>query len=76
MAHALGLARVMLLSVRRQAVRNEALAIPTLIVGAGVVGDHLVKRLMSDPRYGLRPVGFLDSDPMPRTPFSGFAPTR
>ena len=63
-------ARVMLLSVRRQAVRNEALATPTLVVGAGIVGEHLVKRLVSDPRYGLRPVGFLDSDPLPRSDYS------
>jgi len=62
----LGIARVTLLSIRRQAVSTEALATPTLIVGAGVVGEHLVKRLASDPGYGLRPVGFVDSDPPPR----------
>jgi exopolysaccharide biosynthesis polyprenyl glycosylphosphotransferase len=63
----LGLARVVLLSIRSQAVRNHALATPTLILGAGVVGEHLVKRLSSEPGYGLRPVGFLDSDPLLRT---------
>jgi FlaA1/EpsC-like NDP-sugar epimerase len=47
----LGVARVVLLSVRRQAVRIEALATPTLVIGAGVVGDHLVKRLLDEPRY-------------------------
>jgi exopolysaccharide biosynthesis polyprenyl glycosylphosphotransferase len=62
----LGVARMVLLSVRRQAIRTEAFATPTLIVGAGLVGEHLVRRLMSEPRYGLRPVGFLDSDPLPR----------
>ena len=46
---------MMLLSVRRQAVRNPALATPTLVIGAGAVGEHLVERLSSDPRYGLRP---------------------
>jgi exopolysaccharide biosynthesis polyprenyl glycosylphosphotransferase len=66
----LGVARVMLLSVRRQAVRNPALATPTLVIGAGAVGEHLVKRLSSDPRYGLRPVGFLDSDPPPSSDLS------
>jgi exopolysaccharide biosynthesis polyprenyl glycosylphosphotransferase len=60
----LAVARVMLLSIRRQAVRNVALAAPTLIVGAGVVGDQLVRRLDTDPGYGLRPVGFLDADPL------------
>jgi exopolysaccharide biosynthesis polyprenyl glycosylphosphotransferase len=63
----LGAARVMLQTTRRQAVRVEAFATPTLIVGAGVVGDHLVKRLVAEPSYGLRPVGFLDSDPLPRS---------
>jgi exopolysaccharide biosynthesis polyprenyl glycosylphosphotransferase len=60
----LSLARVVLASVRTQARRNHALATPTLILGAGVVGEHLVKRLNSDRSYGLRPVGFLDSDPI------------
>ncbi len=62
----LGAARVMLLAVRRRAVRNGAFATPTLVVGAGTVGERLVKRLNGDPRYGLRPVGFLDHDPLPR----------
>jgi exopolysaccharide biosynthesis polyprenyl glycosylphosphotransferase len=61
----LTMARVVLASVRAQALCNQALATPTLILGAGVVGEHLVKRLTSDRSYGLRPVGFLDSDPMP-----------
>jgi exopolysaccharide biosynthesis polyprenyl glycosylphosphotransferase len=63
----LGMSRVVLLSVRRQAVRIDALATPTLIIGAGIVGEHLVKRLVHEPRYGMRPVGFLDSDPMPKS---------
>ncbi|HEY3727569.1 MAG TPA: exopolysaccharide biosynthesis polyprenyl glycosylphosphotransferase [Solirubrobacteraceae bacterium] len=61
----LGTARTMLVSVRRQATRAETLATPTLIVGAGMIGAHLVKRLVGEPGYGLRPVGFLDSDPLP-----------
>jgi exopolysaccharide biosynthesis polyprenyl glycosylphosphotransferase len=59
----LGLARVVLLWVRSQAVRSAALSTPTLIVGAGLIGEHLVERLTVDRRYGLRPVGFLDADP-------------
>jgi exopolysaccharide biosynthesis polyprenyl glycosylphosphotransferase len=59
-------ARVVLLSVRRQVVRTEALATPTLIVGAGVVGEQLAKRLLAERRYGLCPVGFLDLDPLQR----------
>jgi len=63
----LAIARTLLLSVRRRAMSSEAHATPTLIVGAGVIGSHLVKRLVGEPRYGLRPVGFLDSDPLPGT---------
>jgi exopolysaccharide biosynthesis polyprenyl glycosylphosphotransferase len=62
----LGVARLVLLSIRSQAVSNRALATPTLIVGAGTVGDQLASRLSGDGRYGLRPVGFLDADPLPR----------
>jgi exopolysaccharide biosynthesis polyprenyl glycosylphosphotransferase len=61
----LTVARLVLLSIRRQATRTGSLATPTLIVGAGLVGEHLVKRLTTDPSYGLRPVGYLDSDPLP-----------
>ena len=61
----LAVARAVLLSVRRQATRAKALATPTLIVGAGLVGEHLVKRLVGEPGYGLRPVGYLDDDPLP-----------
>lgn len=58
------LARILLSSVRRHALRTEALATPTLIVGGGFVGAHLTERLLAEPRYGLRPVGCLDADPM------------
>ena len=61
----LAVARAVLLSVRRHAIRTKAFATPTLIVGAGQVGEHLVKRLVSDPSYGLRPIGYLDDDPLP-----------
>jgi len=67
----LTLARLVLGSVRLQAVRNEALATPALIVGAGIVGERLVTRFNADRNYGIRPVGFLDSDPMPR---AGYTP--
>jgi exopolysaccharide biosynthesis polyprenyl glycosylphosphotransferase len=62
----LGGARAVLLSARRRAMRNDAFATPTLVVGAGVVGEHLVRRLAGDRGYGLRPVGFLDANPLPR----------
>jgi exopolysaccharide biosynthesis polyprenyl glycosylphosphotransferase len=37
---------------------------PTLIVGAGRVGNMVARRLMQRPEFGLRPVGFLDNDPL------------
>jgi len=56
----LGAGRAVLVSWRRHARRTGALARPTLIVGAGVVGEHVARRLLGRPEYGLRPVGFLD----------------
>jgi exopolysaccharide biosynthesis polyprenyl glycosylphosphotransferase len=60
----LGIERCVLTSLRRRALRTEAYSVPTLIVGAGVIGSHLVMRLITGPEYGLRPIGFLDADPM------------
>ena len=51
----LGLARAVLVSARRQAMRSEAFSVPTLIVGAGMIGTHLAMRLFAEPGYGLRP---------------------
>ncbi|HTP20019.1 MAG TPA: sugar transferase [Solirubrobacteraceae bacterium] len=70
----LAVARAVLLSTRRQATRSRAFAIPTLIVGAGRVGEHIVKRLVGEPGYGLRPVGYLDDDPLPTFPGAGRDP--
>ncbi|MGH2907890.1 MAG: sugar transferase [Solirubrobacteraceae bacterium] len=60
----LSVARYMLLVVRRRAVSGEVYATPTLIIGAGVIGSHLARRLLGDRSYGLRPVGLLDPDPL------------
>jgi exopolysaccharide biosynthesis polyprenyl glycosylphosphotransferase len=60
----LSVARHMLVVVRRRAVSGEALATPTLVIGAGVIGSHLANRLLGDASYGLRPVGLLDPDPL------------
>jgi exopolysaccharide biosynthesis polyprenyl glycosylphosphotransferase len=62
----LSVARIVLLSIRRQVLRADALSTPTLVVGAGVVGEHIVRRLAGESRYGLRPIGFIDADPLPR----------
>lgn len=61
----LGSERAVLVSLRRYAMRTDAFATPTLVVGAGMIGSHLVMRLASERGFGLRPVGFLDADPMP-----------
>jgi exopolysaccharide biosynthesis polyprenyl glycosylphosphotransferase len=67
----LGVARASLVSARRQAMRNPALSTPTLIVGAGMIGAHIVMRLQGQPDYGLYPIGYLDSDPLPANTAGG-----
>ena len=37
---------------------------PTLMLGAGRIGGQLAQHLLHHTSYGLRPVGFLDSDPL------------
>jgi exopolysaccharide biosynthesis polyprenyl glycosylphosphotransferase len=46
----------------------------TLIVGAGRVGHLAAKRLLEDPALGMRPVGFLDKDPLRVEPGPGAEP--
>jgi len=36
----------------------------TLVVGAGKVGADLVSTMLEHPQFGLRPVGFVDSEPV------------
>ncbi|WP_223164231.1 sugar transferase [Nocardioides mesophilus] len=38
----------------------------TVILGAGALGAHLARILIDHPKYGLAPVGFIDSNPSPR----------
>ena len=47
------------------AARAGHLVRPTLIVGRGRIGTILAQRLQLRPELGLRPVGFLDKDPLP-----------
>ena len=44
--------------------RHGELAKPTLIVGAGRVGALTAGRLLAHPELGLKPVGFLDKEPL------------
>jgi exopolysaccharide biosynthesis polyprenyl glycosylphosphotransferase len=55
--------------------RREGIsAKPTLIVGAGTIGQLVAKRLLEHPELGLRPVGFLDKEPLPQNGSSNAVP--
>ncbi|HZG36004.1 MAG TPA: sugar transferase [Gaiellaceae bacterium] len=41
---------------------------PTLIVGAGRIGQVLAQRLLERPEFGLKPIGFLDKAPLVERP--------
>jgi len=56
--------RLILLLLQRQARVRGLVSRATLIVGAGQVGMRVARRLEENPQYGLRPVGFLDADPI------------
>jgi exopolysaccharide biosynthesis polyprenyl glycosylphosphotransferase len=47
-----------------QARRHGEAMRPTLIVGAGRVGRLVAKRLLANPQLGLKPIGFLDKEPL------------
>jgi exopolysaccharide biosynthesis polyprenyl glycosylphosphotransferase len=47
-----------------QARRHGESLRPTLIVGAGRIGRLTAKRLLEHPELGLRPIGFLDKEPL------------
>jgi exopolysaccharide biosynthesis polyprenyl glycosylphosphotransferase len=50
--------------LRTRAVHSGRLSQATLIVGAGRIGHLAARRLLQDHRLALRPVGFLDDDPL------------
>jgi exopolysaccharide biosynthesis polyprenyl glycosylphosphotransferase len=58
-----GVGRVALALTQRWARASRLVGKPVLIMGAGVVGAQVARRLESHPEYGLVPVGFLDEDP-------------
>ena len=47
--------------VRRRRRRNPR---PTLIAGAGHIGQRAAAALLEHPEYGLRPVGYIDPEPI------------
>ncbi len=60
---AVGFGRVALSLAQRWARARRLVGKPVLIMGAGVVGAQVARRLESNPEYGLVPIGFLDEDP-------------
>jgi exopolysaccharide biosynthesis polyprenyl glycosylphosphotransferase len=60
---AVGIGRIALSSAQRLARSRHLVGKSVLIMGAGVVGAQVARRLESHPEYGLVPIGFLDEDP-------------
>jgi exopolysaccharide biosynthesis polyprenyl glycosylphosphotransferase len=60
---AVGAGRATLSLVQHWARARRAVGKPVLIMGAGVVGAQMARRLESHPEYGLVPIGFLDDEP-------------
>ena len=60
---AVGVGRTALAVAQRRARMAGRIGKPVLIVGAGIVGSQVARRLDTHPEYGLVPVGFLDDDP-------------
>jgi exopolysaccharide biosynthesis polyprenyl glycosylphosphotransferase len=58
-----GIGRIVLAFAQRLARAHHLVGKSVLIMGAGVVGAQVARRLESHPEYGLVPVGFLDEDP-------------
>jgi exopolysaccharide biosynthesis polyprenyl glycosylphosphotransferase len=56
--------RVALQWSQTQARRQGEALRPTLVVGAGRIGRLAAKRLLEHPELGLRPIGFLDKEPL------------
>jgi exopolysaccharide biosynthesis polyprenyl glycosylphosphotransferase len=56
----------LVLHLSREALRaTRRIGEPVLIVGAGRVGAAVERRLREQPEIGMRPIGFLDHDPVP-----------
>ena len=55
---------VLTASTRRASRAGHTAGARTLIIGAGQVGRLVATRLLAHPEIGLRPVGFLDKEPL------------
>ncbi|TMK97735.1 MAG: exopolysaccharide biosynthesis polyprenyl glycosylphosphotransferase [Actinobacteria bacterium] len=60
---AVGAGRITLATTQSWARARRLVGKPVLIMGAGMVGAQVARRLEGHPEYGLVPVGFLDTDP-------------
>jgi exopolysaccharide biosynthesis polyprenyl glycosylphosphotransferase len=60
---AVGAGRVGLSVAQRLARSRRLVGKPVLIMGAGVVGAQIARRLENHPEYGLIPIGFVDEEP-------------
>ncbi len=60
---ALSVGRAAFALAQRLARSHRLVGRPVLIMGAGLVGAQVARRLEDHPEYGLCPVGFLDNDP-------------
>jgi exopolysaccharide biosynthesis polyprenyl glycosylphosphotransferase len=58
-----GAGRIALSFAQRSARARRLVGKPVLIMGAGMVGAQVARRLEAHPEYGLVPIGFLDEDP-------------
>jgi len=57
--------RMLLAWAQRRARVSWLIGKPTLVIGAGRVGAQVERRLREQPELGLRPLGYLDSNPPP-----------
>ncbi|MDW5598800.1 sugar transferase [Conexibacter stalactiti] len=60
----LGAGRLGITFDRARALRRGETGLNTLIVGSGSVGHLIAQRLVARPELGLRPIGFLDKEPL------------
>jgi exopolysaccharide biosynthesis polyprenyl glycosylphosphotransferase len=70
---AVGVGRAFLYLTQRWARSRRLVGKPVLIVGAGLVGSQVARRLEDHPEYGMLPIGFLDDDPRSITEVGGRA---
>ncbi|HTR88953.1 MAG TPA: exopolysaccharide biosynthesis polyprenyl glycosylphosphotransferase [Solirubrobacteraceae bacterium] len=66
-----GTGRLALAQAQSWARRRHLVGRPVLIVGAGLVGSQVARRLENHAEYGLVPVGFVDDEPRSVTEVGG-----